>query len=218
MSMGYFDESSFISGLRITPHGTLLKDEKIQVVGSTSIGALYGRKIVIGKDPGLADYADDKVFESSLDGGFLGIWNQDIDAWASNLDTQGHAFYRYSLEDGKAKTLKGYMIMNGQEIAAYQYNEAIDNGFRDVSPFNILLENYTSYPVFQILDTGVVSVKDISLGSGSGEYYREGEMDLFGLTKVIPFAVSNLTIRDLQGNVIEGQTRKGIVFVGSGLI
>lgn len=225
-SMGYYDGNMFMSGLQITPLGTLLKDEKIQVVGSTSIGSLYGRKMVIGKTPNKADYDHDKIYAKTLSEGFIGIWNSSLNVWSSNLDKKGHTFYRYGFdENGEVSSLTGHMIMNGAEIAAYQYYTPVTSSITGETPYNGAIpyditykentnNNYYSYPVFQISDEGKVLLKDLEVGLDSSQY-REGTVDLFGQTKILPFYRETPLKYNLSAKSTKVPAIKGIVFIGS---
>ena len=167
-TVGVANSSGMISSLQISPEGTMLKGDKNQVIGSTSIGNLYGKKIVIGKEITDEDVAYDKELIKRGDSeGTIAIW--DKNKWASVMNKKGQYYLRY---DGTkdSTSLVGYMVMDPTEIAAYQFDMNVTTGFSSSKPLDVEDTNLVgvSKPVFQIDKDGIVKASKLYIGEMSG--------------------------------------------------
>lgn len=202
-TMGFSSSMGWLSSITITPSGAVIQGEKNRIIGSTSIGALYGKKMVLGKEPTAADREHDKIYREATEEreGFMAIWDAENKRWASNLNKEGQYFYRYDDKESVG-SLVGYMVMNSQEIAAYQF-PAVREGFDGVVPpdMNNPLTTQDEYPVFKITGSGSVEINNLVVRSASEEV--QSTVDLMDSIRILRY--------DYQGEKI---TRRGIVFIG----
>lgn len=200
-ALGFSTSAGWLSSLRITPNGVVIQGEKNQIIGSTSIGALYGKKIVIGKEMTSEDMAYDKEYMKDTKGskGYFAVYDEN--KWASVINKNGQYFYRYDERDG-ALGLVGYMVMNPQEIAAYQF-DAINKGYNNTEPLDVensaIVKN--KYAAFRIDRTGEVLINKLSVKKTGAS--ARASIDLMDSVRVTDYESEEL-----------GLSRKGIVFIG----
>lgn len=205
-TVGIAKAAGMISSLQITPEGTMLKGEKNQIIGSTSIGNLYGKKIVIGKEITPDDIKYDKeLIEKGHADGTIAIW--DKNKWASIMNKKGQYYLRYN-DTKDASSLVGYMVMNPSEIAAYQFDLDVSTGFSDAKPIDVEDRDSVgiSRPVFQIDKDGIVKASKLYVGNWSG--MREG-----GVTPSVDL-MNRIRIQAYESNDNKNKYRRGIVFLG----
>ena len=202
-AIGFQNSSGWLSSLRITPEGTVIQGEKNKIVGSTSIGSLYGKKVVIGKNPGEADFEYDQRYrlETGQSEGILAVWDATKNVWSSVLDKTGQYFLRYEEEDEQIG-LVGYMVMNPSEIAAYQF-EKITDGLSGPDPYNVNKQiiNDNKYPVFKIGHSGSVEINNLMVTKTSESI--PASLDFMDTIRVEHFESDSLE-----------KKRRGIVFIG----
>lgn len=214
-SVGYYNKNQFVSGLQLDPvNGMLFKDSKIQIIGSTSIGSLYGKKIVLGRGPTDEDLLEDSDrTNSGL--GHLAIWGSS-EKWSSRLDEHGHLFYRYK-DFGDETRLSGYMIMNENQIAAYdilKWNDSADRllGNENTPPLlNDIIQRTTRELIFEITEEGEVFAGYLKVGTSKNP---SSDAVFFEKLILLPYDLGEATESrlDLRGNSTN-YPRRGVVFI-----
>ena len=148
-----------------------MRGDHHQIIGSASIGTLYGKKFVIGKTPDARDINFDKTYDGD---GLIAIWENDElsgGRWSSLLDSDGHQFYRYEIQEGNINAIRGYMIMNSTEIAAYQLDEAYYD-ISDTMPPKLL--DRSAQAIFKIKENGSVAINQLEIsGRGASANFME---------------------------------------------
>lgn len=191
-TMGFVNSTGWLSSLQMTPDGTLIQGEKNRIIGSTSIGSLYGKKIVIGKEITPEDIKHDKNYYKGQTGedGLIAVWDED--RWASTINKKGQYFYRYDGE-GTSGSLVGYMVMNPHEIAAYQIGKT-GTDFRGSTPPDMETEEIINSrtAAFKIGSDGQVSINNLSVNT---------DIDLVDTIRVKKYT---------------SEGRVGVVFIGIG--